>query len=117
VILERIPEGKAKATRTKAVLELSQFQPVTRDFAFVVDRAVKSGDIVRTALAVDRRLIAGVTVFDVYEGAGIEAGKKSVAIAVLIQPRDKTMTEPEIDALAAKIVAEVAKRTGGVLRG
>jgi phenylalanyl-tRNA synthetase beta chain len=53
----------------------------------------------------------------VYEGAGIEAGKKSVAIAVLIQPRDKTMTEPEIDALAAKIVAEVGKRTGGVLRG
>ncbi|MEX2036626.1 MAG: phenylalanine--tRNA ligase subunit beta, partial [Xanthobacteraceae bacterium] len=117
VILERIPEGKAKATRTKAVLELSQFQPVTRDFAFVVDRAVKSGDIVRTALAVDRRLIAGVTVFDVYEGAGIEAGKKSVAIAVLIQPREKTMTEPEIDALAAKIVAEVGKRQGGVLRG
>ena len=61
VILERIPEGKAKATRAKAVLELSAFQPVTRDFAFVVDRAVKAGDIVRTAQAVDRKLIAGVT--------------------------------------------------------
>ena len=116
VILERIPEGKAKATRAKPVLELSAFQPVTRDFAFVVDRAVKAADIVRAAQNVDRKLIAGVSVFDVYEGQGIEAGKKSVAIAVTIQPRDKTMTDQEIDALGAKIVAEVSKRTGGVLR-
>jgi phenylalanyl-tRNA synthetase beta chain len=117
VILERIPEGKAKATRAKPVLELSQFQPVTRDFAFVVDRAVKAADIVRTAQAVDRKLVSGVGVFDVYEGQGIEPGKKSVAIAVTIQPREKTMTEQEIDALSAKLVAEVGKRTGGVLRG
>jgi len=116
VILERIPEGKAKATRAKPVLELSPFQPVSRDFAFVVDRAVKAGDIVRAAQNVDRKLITGVTVFDLYEGMGIETGKISIAIAVTIQPRDKTMTEPEIDALAAKIVAEVSKRTGGVLR-
>jgi phenylalanyl-tRNA synthetase beta chain len=117
VILERIPEAKAKATRAKPVLELSQFQPVTRDFAFVVDRAIKAGDIVRTAQAVDRKLIAGVNVFDVYEGQGIEHGKKSVAIAVTIQPREKTMTDQEIDALGAKIVAEVGRRQGGVLRG
>jgi phenylalanyl-tRNA synthetase beta chain len=117
VILERIPEGKAKATRAKPVLELSAFQPVTRDFAFVVDRAVKAADIVRAAQNVDRKLITGVSVFDVYEGQGIEAGnKKSVAIAVTIQPREKTMTDQEIDALGAKIVAEVSKRTGGVLR-
>jgi phenylalanyl-tRNA synthetase beta chain len=117
VILERIPEAKAKATRTKPMLELSPFQPVTRDFAFVVDRTVKAGDIVRAAQNVDRKLIAGVTVFDIYEGPGIDAGKKSVAIAVTIQPRGKTMTDLEIDALGAKIVAEVSKRTGGVLRG
>ena len=117
VILERVPEGKAKATRAKAVLELSAFQTVTRDFAFVVDRAVKTGDMVRTAQGVDRKLIAGVSVFDVYEGQGIEAGKKSIAIAVTIQPRDKTMTDQEIDALAAKIVAEIGRRQGGVLRG
>jgi len=116
VILERIPEGRAKATRAKPVLELSAFQPVTRDFAFVVDRAVRAADIVRAAQNVDRKLISGVSVFDVYEGQGIEAGKKSVAIAVTIQPRDKTMTDQEIDALGAKIVAEVSKRTGGVLR-
>ncbi len=116
VILERIPEPKAKATRTKLALELSPFQPVERDFAFVVERTVKAADIARAATSVDRKLISGVTVFDVYEGAGIEPGKKSIAIAVTIQPRERTMTDAEIEALAAKIVAEVGKRTGGVLR-
>jgi phenylalanyl-tRNA synthetase beta chain len=117
VILERIPEPKAKATRAKPALELSAFQPVERDFAFVVERDIKAADIVRAAAGADRKLITGVTVFDVYEGTGIAPGKKSVAIAVTIQPRERTMTDAEIEALAAKIVAEVAKRTGGVLRG
>jgi phenylalanyl-tRNA synthetase beta chain len=116
VILERIPEPKAKATRAKSVLDLSLLQPVERDFAFVVDRGVKAADLVRAAQTVDRKLITHVGVFDVYEGKGIEPGKKSIAIAVTIQPREKTMTDAEIDAVAAKIVAEVGKRTGGVLR-
>jgi phenylalanyl-tRNA synthetase beta chain len=90
---------------------------VTRDFAFVVDRAVKAADVVRAAQGVDRALVSGVAVFDVYEGKGIDPNKKSLAIAVTIQPREKTLTEAEIDALAAKIVAEVSKRTGGTLRG
>ncbi len=111
-----IPEPKAKATRAKPVLELSAFQPVSRDFAFVVDTKVKAADLVRAAQNVDKKLITGVTLFDVYEGKGIEPGKKSLAIAVTIQPREKTMTDEEIDALAAKITAEVGKRTGGVLR-
>jgi phenylalanyl-tRNA synthetase beta chain len=117
VMLEAIPEPKAKATRAKPLLELSPFQPVTRDFAFMVDAAVKAGDLVRAAQNVDKKLITNVTVFDVYEGKGIEPGKKSIAIAVTLQPRDKTMTDEEIDALAARIVGEVTKRTGGVLRG
>jgi phenylalanyl-tRNA synthetase beta chain len=117
VILERIPEPKAKATRAKPVLDLSPLQPVERDFAFLVDRGVKAADIVRAALSADRKLIEAVSVFDLYEGEGIEAGKKSIAIAVTLQPRDKTMTDEEIEAVAAKIVAEVAKRTGGALRG
>jgi phenylalanyl-tRNA synthetase beta chain len=116
VILERIPEPKARATRAKPALELSPFQPVERDFAFVVERNVKAADIVRAAQSADRKLIAGVTVFDVYEGKGIEPGKKSIAIAVTIQPRERTMTDAEIEALAAKIVGEVNKRTGSVLR-
>jgi phenylalanyl-tRNA synthetase beta chain len=117
VILDNIPAPKAKPTRAKPLLELSPFQPVERDFAFVVDNKVKAADIARAAQNVDKKLIVGVTVFDVYEGTGIEPGKKSVAIAVTIQPRDKTMTDQEIDALGQKIIAEVAKRTGGVLRG
>jgi len=116
VILERIPEAKAKATRAKPALELSPFQPVDRDFAFVVERNVKAADIVRATQSADRKLITDVSVFDVYEGPGVEPGKKSVAVAVTIQPRERTMTEEEIEALAAKIVAEVGKRTGGVLR-
>jgi len=117
VILERIPAAKAKATRAKPMLELSSFQPIERDFAFIVDRAVKAGDLVRAAQNVDKKLIASVGVFDVYEGKGIDPGKKSIAIAVTLQPRAKTMTDQEIDAVAGKIVAEVSKRTGGVLRG
>jgi phenylalanyl-tRNA synthetase beta chain len=116
VILERIPEPKAKATRAKPMLELSPFQPVERDFAFVVERAVRAADILRAAQSADRKLITAVSVFDVYEGAGIEAGKKSVAIAVTLQPREKTLTDDEIEAVAGRIVAEVGKRTGGVLR-
>ena len=116
VILQKIPEPKARSTRAKPLLELSPFQPVERDFAFVVENSVKAADIVRTAQNVDKKLISNVTVFDVYEGKGIESGKKSIAIAVTIQPREKTMTDAEIEALSSKIVAEVTKRTGGTLR-
>ncbi|HET8543332.1 MAG TPA: phenylalanine--tRNA ligase subunit beta [Pseudolabrys sp.] len=117
VILEKIPEPKARPTRAKPLLDVSPFQPVERDFAFVVDNSVKAADIVRAAQNVDKKLVSNVVVFDVYEGKGIHPGKKSIAIAVTIQPREKTMTDAEIEALAGRIVAEVTKRTGGVLRG
>ncbi len=116
VILDRIPDAKQKATRAKPLLELSAFQPVSRDFAFIVDRTAKSGDIVKAAAGVDKKLVTGVTVFDIYEGKGIDDDKKSVAIAVTIQPREKTLTDQEIDAVASKIVADVTKKTGGTLR-
>ena len=99
------------------MIELSAFQPVSRDFAFIVDRGVKAGEIVRAAQGVDKKLITGVNVFDVYEAKGIDDGKKSIAITVTIQPREKTLTDQEIEAVAAKIVAEVTKKTGGALRG
>jgi phenylalanyl-tRNA synthetase beta chain len=117
VVLDRIPDARQKPTRAKLVLELSPFQPVSRDFAFIVDRSVRAGDIVRSAHGVDKKLITDVTVFDVYEGKGIDEGKKSIAIAVTLQPRDKTLTDQEIEAVAAKIVAEVNRKTGGALRG
>jgi phenylalanyl-tRNA synthetase beta chain len=116
VILDRIPEPKHRAMRTKPKLELSPFQPVQRDFAFVLDRSVAAETVVRAAESAERNLISAVEVFDLYEGKGIEPGKKSIAISVTLQPRDKTLTDTEIEAVAAKIVAEVTKRTGATLR-
>ena len=95
---------------------MSDLQPLTRDFALVVGRDVAAGDIVRAAQAAERQLVTGVEVFDVYEGAGIDPAKKSVAIAVTLQPTQKTLAEAEIEAVSAKIVAEVAKKTGAALR-
>jgi phenylalanyl-tRNA synthetase beta chain len=117
VILDKIPDAKQRPTRAKPALELSAFHPVSRDFAFIVERKVAAADLVRAAQGVDKKLITSVGVFDVYEGKGIDPDKKSVAIAVTLQPRDKTMTDQEIDAVGAKIVAEVTKKTGGTLRG
>ncbi|KAF0127807.1 MAG: phenylalanyl-tRNA synthetase beta chain, partial [Xanthobacteraceae bacterium] len=116
LLLDKLPPPKVRPTRTKPQLALSSFQPVERDFAFLVDRTVKAGDLVKAAQGVDKQLISGVQVFDVYEGKGIDEAKKSVAIAVTLQPKDKTLTDAEIDAVAAKIVAEVTKKTGGTLR-
>jgi len=116
VILDRIPEPKAKTTRAKPPLALSPFQPVERDFAFIVNRDVAANDVVKAARGADKNLIAAVDVFDLYEGKGIEPGKKSIAIAVTIQPVEKTLTDVEIEAVAAKIVAEVTKKTGATLR-
>ena len=109
-------EPKAKPTRTKPKLELSPFQAVKRDFAFVVDKAVEAGTLTRAAAAADRQLISGVSVFDVFEGAALGEAKKSIAIEVSIQPVDKTLTDEDFEALAARIVDNVARQTGGVLR-
>lgn len=117
LLIDRIPEPKAKATRVKPLLDLAAFQPVERDFAFVVARSVAAGDIVKAAAGVDRKLITAVTVFDVYEGPGVDADKKSVALSVTLQPREKTLTDAEIEAVATRIVADVAKKTGATLRG
>lgn len=117
IILDKVPEPKAKVTKVKPALDLSPFQPVKRDFAFVVDRAVPAADILRTALGVDRKLVTGVSVFDVYQGAGIAEDKKSVAVEVVLQPRERTLTDAEIETVATRIVAEVSKKTGATLRG
>jgi phenylalanyl-tRNA synthetase beta chain len=111
--LDAIPETKA---RSKAQFAPSPFQPIERDFAFVVDRAVAAADLVRAAKGADRLLIDQVWIFDVYEGKGVPDGKKSVAFAVSLQPKEKTLTDAEIEAVAQKIIAAVAKATGASLR-
>ena len=115
--LDALPPPKAKPTKMKPKLNLPDFQPLTRDFAFVVGRDVAAGDIVKAAQGAERQLIVGVDVFDIYEGTGIDPDKKSVAIAVTLQPTEKTLTDVEIEAVSAKIVGEVSKKTGAVLRG
>ncbi len=117
ILLDALPAPKARPTKAKPKLDISDFQPLERDFAFIVDQNVKAGDLVKAAQGADRQLIVNVGVFDVYAGAGVPEGKKSVAINVTLQPRDKTLTDVEIEAVAAKIVAEAGKKTGAVLRG
>ena len=114
--LEAIPEPKKKAVKTRPAPTLSPLMPLTRDFAFVVDKAVAAGDVVRAVHGADRVMISGVRVFDVYEGPGVPDGAKSVAVEVTLQPRDRTLTEGEIDALSSRIVAAAAKSTGAKLR-
>lgn len=116
ITLDALPAPKAKPTKVKPALALSGYQPLSRDFAFVVDANVEAAAIVRAAQGAERGLVAEIAVFDVYEGERIEAGKKSVAIAVTLQPREKTLTDAEIEAISQKIVAEVVKKTGATLR-
>ncbi len=116
IYLDAMAEPKKKATRTKPGLELSPFQVVKRDFAFVVGSDIEAGAIIKAAQTADRKLVTGVNVFDVFAGASLGEDKKSVAIEVLIQPADKTLTDEDFDALTKKIVANVEKATGGVLR-
>ncbi|MGA2493319.1 MAG: phenylalanine--tRNA ligase subunit beta [Roseiarcus sp.] len=116
ITLDAIPAAKARPTKAKPKLERSEFMPVSRDLAFVVAESAPAGDILKAALAADRALIAAADVFDVYRGRGVPEGLKSVAIAVTLQPRERTLTDAEIEAAVAKVVAEVGKKTGATLR-
>ena len=103
-----------RATRTaRPALDASQFQAVTRDFAFVVASDVPADSIVRAAKGADKALVDSVSVFDVFAGEAIGAGRKSVAIEVTLQPRDRTLTDEEIDKVSAAIVTAVRNATGG----
>jgi phenylalanyl-tRNA synthetase beta chain len=115
VFLDAVPEPRAG--RAKPPLQLSVFQPIERDFAFVVDRDLPAETILRAARGVDRKLVSEIRLFDVYEGAGLPDGKKSLAITVRLQPQDRTLTDGEIDAFSKRLVAQVEKATGGQLRG
>ncbi|MEM9677635.1 MAG: phenylalanine--tRNA ligase subunit beta, partial [Pseudomonadota bacterium] len=115
--MDAIPEPRKKANRSKGALTLSQLQPVRRDFAFVLEKSVESALVLRAASGADKKLIEQVRVFDVFEGGSLEADQKSLAIEVTMQPTDKSLTDEQIDAISAKIVSNVEKTTGGILRG
>jgi len=116
LVLEQVPEPKKKSVKTKSALALSPLMPLSRDFAFVVDETTPAGDLVRPILGVDKQLITDARVFDVYQGAGVAQGKKSIAVEVTLQPCEKTLTDGEIEALSSKIVAAAEKAVGAKLR-
>ena len=115
VYLDALPRDKKKAIARPA-LKVADLLAVRRDFAFVLDRDVAAQEVVKAVLAADKKLIMGVNVFDLFEGASLGAGKKSLALEVTLQPTDKTLTDEEIEAVAARVVAEVKKATGGEIR-
>jgi phenylalanyl-tRNA synthetase beta chain len=121
VYLDALPAPKAKGSKARPMLKLSQFQPVERDFAFVLDATVEAAKVVAAAKGAGKGLAAGaaitaVSVFDQYQGKGVPDGKKSLAISVRLQPTERTLTDAEIEAIGQRIVAEVTKATGATLR-
>lgn len=116
VFLDNIPVPHEAKTKAKKKLELYALQAVDKDLAFVVSCTVPAANIVAAAKNADRTAISGVRVFDVYEGTSLPEGKKSVAINITFQPKDKTFTDAELEALMNKVISEVGKKTGAVLR-
>jgi len=97
-------------------LDAAQLLPVRRDFAFVLGEDVAADKVVRAARGADKALIADVSVFDLFSGGALGEGMKSLAIEVVLQPRERTLTDQDIDAVSSKIVGAVEKATGGTLR-
>jgi phenylalanyl-tRNA synthetase beta chain len=116
IFLDALPGEKRKATKARPPLAAYDLLPVRRDFAFVLDAGVAAGEVIRAAGSADKGLITSVTVFDEFTGGSLGAGKKSLAIEVTLQPKDQSLTDTEIEAIGARIVAEVQKATGGSIR-
>jgi phenylalanyl-tRNA synthetase beta chain len=115
IFLDRVPLPRAKGP-TRPLLRPSPFQPVERDFAFVVDTALPAETLLRAARAADKKLVSAVRLFDVYSDAGIEPGKKSLGVTVVLQPEEATLTDEALEAFSQKLIAAVEKATGGTLR-
>ena len=112
-LLDAIPDPK----RRRRTPDLPTLQPVRRDFAFLADATTPAESVLRAARGADRTLVAAVSLFDVYSGDKVEPGRISIGIEVTFQPRERTLTDAELEAASARIVQAVAKATGAVLRG
>ncbi len=112
VVLNSVPVPKSRSA-TRAALNASDLMPVSRDFAFVVDDGVEADKLIKAAKAADKVLISDATIFDVFK---LDGGRKSYAVEVTLQPKDKTLTDEDIEAVSQKIIAAVQKATGGTLR-
>jgi phenylalanyl-tRNA synthetase beta chain len=117
IFLDNLPEPRRRqAGHSRGALDISELHPVRRDFAFILDAEVAAGDVMRAAMGADRKMIEAVNVFDSFEGEALGAGRKSVAIEVVIQPRGESLTDKQIEAISDRIVKAVEKATGGSLR-
>lgn len=116
VFLENIPAAK-KTSTARTALNLSAFQPINRDFAFVVDADVSADLISSAARKGGGQLVSDVNIFDVYQGKGVADGQKSVAVSVQFIPTEKTLTDKEIEALTKSVIDQVSSKTGAILRG
>ncbi len=114
--IDRLPSPKPRVTKTRPALEALELLPVRRDFAFLVDRSLPADQLLKAVRGAEKKLIADVALFDVYEGKGVPEGKKSLAVEVTLQPREKTLTDDEIEAVGKAIIAAAAKATGAALR-
>ena len=116
VCLDNIPLPRSASGKSKKRLELSSFQPIDKDLAFVVDKTVEAAAILSAAKNADRNYITDVRIFDIYEGDNLPESKKSVALSVTFQPKEQTFTDKDIESLMNKVIVEVGKKTGGELR-
>jgi phenylalanyl-tRNA synthetase beta chain len=116
MVIDNIPEGKQSQT-ARPGLPVQDLLPVKRDFAFVGDAQVAADKFIRAAKGADKALITDVTVFDVFAGGNLGEGQRSIALEVTLQPKDRTLTDEDIDAVSKAVVAAVTKATGATLRG
>ncbi len=116
MVIDNIPEPKQSQT-ARPGLQVQDLLPVKRDFAFVGNAQVAADKFIRAAKGADKALISDVLVFDVFSGGSLEAGQRSIALEVTLQPTGKTLTDEEIDAVSKAVVAAVTKATGATLRG
>jgi phenylalanyl-tRNA synthetase beta chain len=113
--IEAIPEQKKKSVKTKPSLDLPPLMPLSRDFAFLMEETRPAADLIKAVLGADKSLITRARVFDVYRGQGVPENSKSLAVEVMLQPREKTLTETEIETVSALVVA-AAEKVGARLR-
>ncbi len=117
IYLDNAPLPKAGKGTARSKLDLHELQAVERDFAFIVEDKVSAENLVRAASSADKKLISNVAVFDVFTGGNLDTHQMSIGLTVTLQPTEATLTDAEIEAVSDKIVTNVAKHTGGILRG
>lgn len=116
IFLDNIPESRKKIREAKSQFIVSDYQKVFRDFAFVIDEKYSSGEIISLVQKINKKLIKAVKIFDVYQGENIDSGKKSIAFNVTLEPKDKTLSDNDIDQISKKIISVVQETTGATLR-